>query len=293
MINDSIRLIAPAKVNLNLLVTNKFKNGFHCLESDLCFINLYDEILIQRSSYDKIIIDHKNSTHFLKEDTLLNKTLKIFNTEFNNKNFFKITLKKNIPVGAGLGGGSADSAALLLGLRYFYNNDKYNNNKISIKKLKKISIQIGSDVPACISSSSQRLEGIGDKLKKIKIPKNYMLLIVFPNVSLSTRTVFKTYDDLKNRILNINYFENIKIFNSLLIPAQKLEPKIKETLKKLNSFKKIIASGMTGSGSSCFGIFKNEEDFTSQKAYDDLKKVDDFFIWYGNKKEFGYNRILL
>ena len=50
---------------------------------------------------------------------------------------------------------------------------------------------------------------------------------------------------------------------------------------------------MTGSGSSCFGIFKNEEDFTSQKAYDDLKKVDDFFIWYGNKKEFGYNRILL
>ena len=100
--------------------------------------------------------------------------MKIFNTEFNNKNFQNYT-KKNIPVGAGLGGGSADSAALLLGLRYFYNNDKYNNNKISIKKLKKISIKIGSDVPACISSRSQRLEGIGDKLKKIK----YQRIICF------------------------------------------------------------------------------------------------------------------
>ena len=94
MTNNSIRLIAPAKVNLNLLVTNKLQNGYHCLKSDLCFINLYDEVLIQKSSHDKIIIDHENSTHFLKEDTLLNKTLKIFNAEFNNKKFFKITLKK-------------------------------------------------------------------------------------------------------------------------------------------------------------------------------------------------------
>ena len=195
---------------MNLLVTNKLQNGYHSLKSDLCFINLYDEVLIQKVVMI-IIIDHENSKHFLSKDTLLNKTLKIFNAEFNNKKFFKITLRKNIPVGAGLGGGSADSAALLLGLRYFYNSDKYNRNKISINKLKKISIKIGSDIPACILSRSQRLEGIGDKLKKIKVPKNYKFLVVFPDINLSTRSVFEKHDTSKIKILNISYFENIKI----------------------------------------------------------------------------------
>lgn len=290
---NSIKLIAPAKVNLNLLIINKLNNGYHNLESDLCFLNLYDEILIEKSKSNKIIIDNKKSNFFLKKDTLLKNTLNVFNDAFQNKENFKITLKKNIPLGAGLGGGSADSAALLLGLRFFHNKNILNNKKISIDNLKLVGLKIGSDVPACILSESQRLRGIGNNLTNIQIPDDYKFLIIFPNSSLSTKKVFENYDNLNNHKPEVSYFENIKIFNTLLHSAQELEPKIYDILKLLKSFKKIIAFGMSGSGSSCFGIFENEEDLIKDEIYDRIILKNDLFIWHGDKKEFGYNRILL
>ena len=92
--------------------------------------------------------------------------------------------------------------------------------------------------------------------------------------------------------LNPMYFEKIKIFNSLKFTAQSIEPEIKIILKILKSFKKIIAFGMSGSGSSCFGIFKNSKDFVNDKEFERLKIKENYFIWHGNKKEFGYNRIV-
>ena len=116
----SLSLIAPAKLNLNLNVKGKLKNGYHSLESDICFLDLHDTINIKLSNLNKIKIS-KDSSFFLKDENILSKTLNYFNSEFKNNDKFNITLKKNIPIGAGLGGGSSDSAALLLGLRFFYN----------------------------------------------------------------------------------------------------------------------------------------------------------------------------
>ena len=121
----SISLIAPAKLNLNLSIKEKLKNGYHSLESDVCFLDLYDEIKIEISNFNSIEIND-DSAFILKEENILLKTLNCFNKEFKNKNKFKITLNKNIPIGAGLGGGSSDSATLLLGLRHFYNRNPQN-----------------------------------------------------------------------------------------------------------------------------------------------------------------------
>ena len=120
-----ISLIAPAKLNLNLYVRNKLENGYHSLESDICFLDLHDEISLELSNVNRIKISDK-STFNLKHEYLLSKTLNFFNSEFKSDNKFNITLKKNIPIGAGLGGGSSDSATLLLGLRHFYNKKSYN-----------------------------------------------------------------------------------------------------------------------------------------------------------------------
>ena len=287
----SISLIAPAKLNLNLNIKDKLKNGYHSLESDVCFLDLYDEIIIKRSNLNKINISNK-STFFFKEENILSKTLNYFNSEFKNKNKFKITLNKNIPIGAGLGGGSSDSATLLLGLRYFYNRNPHNSKKITLKNLKEIGLKIGSDVPACIVGKSLKLSGVGEKLEKIYVPKNYKFLLIYPNKTLSTKLVFDNFDFKTQNNFNPMYFNKIKIYNSLKFVSQSIEPEIKKIFKILKSFENIIAFGMSGSGSSCFGIFKSSQDFIHDKEFERLKLKKDYFIWHGNKKEFGYNRIM-
>jgi 4-diphosphocytidyl-2-C-methyl-D-erythritol kinase len=287
----SITLIAPAKLNLNLNVKDKLKNGYHSLESDVCFIDLHDIINIEISNLNKIKISDK-STFVLKDESILSNTLKCFNSEFKNKNKFKITLKKDIPIGAGLGGGSSDSATLLLGLRYFYNRNPYNSKKITLTKLKEIGLKIGSDVPACIVGKSLKLSGIGEKLEKIYVANNYKFLLIYPNRTLSTKLVFDNFDFRAEKNLIPMHFNKIKIYNSLEFVSQSIEPEIKNILKILKSFEKIIAFGMSGSGSSCFGIFKCSQDFLNDKEFERLKLKENYFIWHGNKKEFGYNRII-
>ena len=287
----SVNLLAPAKLNLNLYVKEKLDNGYHSLNSDICFLDLCDEIIIKPSNLNIIKVSNK-STFFFKEENILLKTLNYFNSEFKNQNKFNITLKKNIPIGAGLGGGSSDSATLLLGLRYFYNINSAHSKKITLKKLKEIGLKIGSDVPACIMGRSLQLSGFGEKLKKISVEKNYKFLLIYPNKVLSTKQVFKNFNFEKIKTRKALYFNKIKIFNSLENVSQSIEPEIKKILNILKSFEKIIAFGMSGSGSCCFGIFKNSKDLINDKEFLRLKSKNNYFIWHGNKKEFGYNRFL-
>ena len=287
----SVNLLAPAKLNLNLYVKEKLDNGYHSLNSDICFLDLYDEIIIKPSNLNKIKVSNK-STFFFKEENILSKTLNYFNSEFKNQNKFNITLKKNIPIGAGLGGGSSDSATLLLGLRYFYNINSSHSKKITLKKLKEIGLKIGSDVPACIMGRSLQLSGFGEKLKKISVEKNYKFLLIYPNKVLSTKQVFNNFNFEKIKTRKALYFNKIKIFNSLENVSQSIEPEIKKILNILKSFEKIIAFGMSGSGSCCFGIFKKSQDLINDREFLRLKSKNNYFIWHGNKKEFGYNRFL-
>ena len=142
------------------------------------------------------------------------------------------------------------------------------------------------------SGRSLQLSGIGDKLKKISVEKNYKFLLIYPNKVLSTKQVFNNFNFEKVKTRKAMFFNKIQIFNSLENVSQSIEPEIKKILNILKSFERIIAFGMSGSGSCCFGIFKNSQDLINDKEFLKLKSKNNYFIWHGNKKEFGYNRFL-
>ena len=133
---------AYAKINLFLNVFNKTKDNLHKLKSLVCFINLYDEIVI--SECKKFSIEIKGPFKKFIKKNIIKKTFITFSNFLGSNTNYKISLNKKIPVSAGLGGGSADAAAVLQGLNFL------NKRKIKQKDLFKIAMKIGSDVPACL-----------------------------------------------------------------------------------------------------------------------------------------------
>ena len=291
--NKYYSIIAPAKLNLNLFIKGKNKNGYHLLESDICFLELTDKIYIKKSNKD-LFNQSKTPNNFNIDpnDNLIFKAINQFRilTKWNIK--FEVYLDKKIPIGAGLGGGSADAASTLILLRNLYNKE-HNIKKIDVSTLYKIGIDLGSDVPACLHSKDLRLAGYGNKITRIKVMNNYYFLLINPKINLSTREVFQQYDASNSNESNIPdaRFGNINIHNSLLSSAIDLAPQISSVLSHLQKSKTITAYGMTGSGSTCFGIFKNINEII--KFLEFFKKQDNpnYFIWYGQKKNYNMNRI--
>ena len=287
--NKNYYIKAPAKLNLNLTVKKRSNNGLHFLESDICFLELTDTLSFQFSNKDIFTQDISNKTLIVDpKDNLILRALKEFRNLTNWRKFFSIYLQKKIPVGAGLGGGSADAAATLILLRKLFNNET-KTNKVSKNTLFEVGKTLGSDVPACIESKDLKLKGYGDKIFRNKFHDDFYFLIINPNIQLSTKDIFIYFDDMKNnKIERTNIFwDNINIQNSLLKPAIKLAPEISSIINSLANSKKIVAYGMTGSGSSCFGIFKNLNDINASLKYFNKR----YFIWFGKKKNYSLNRV--
>ncbi len=287
--NDSYSIIAPAKLNLNLFVRGKANNGLHLIESDVCFLELSDKIFFEFSDNDNFVQNISNKSLLIDDKyNLILEALNEFRflTRWDKK--FQIYLDKNIPIGAGLGGGSADAAATLILLRKLFNRDS-KTKKLSISNLYKIANKLGSDVPACLESKSLKISGYGNKIKRIKLSNNYYYLLVNPNIQLSTKQVFSHFnyfsEDLPEN--KKNYLENVSIYNSLLSSAISLAPQIHTILSILKKLPNIVAFGMSGSGSTCFGIFKDLKNILPIYNYFE----DNYFIWYGRMKDYSINRV--
>ena len=291
--NKYYSINAPAKLNLNLFIKGKNKHGYHLLESDICFLELTDKIYIKKSNKD-LFNQSKTPNNFNIDpnDNLIFKAINQFRilTRWNIK--FEVYLDKKIPIGAGLGGGSADAASTLILLRNLYNKE-HNIKKIDVSTLYKIGIDLGSDVPACLHSKDLRLGGYGNKITRTKVMNNYYFLLINPKINLSTREVFLHYDASNSNESNIPdlRFGNINIHNSLLSSAIDLAPEISSVLSHLQKWKTITAYGMTGSGSTCFGIFKNINEIIKFLEFFNKQDNSNYFIWYGQKKNYNMNRI--
>ena len=291
--NKYYSINAPAKLNLNLFIKGKNKHGYHLLESDICFLELTDKIYIKKSNKD-LFNQSKTTNNFNIDpnDNLIFKAINQFRilTKWNIK--FEVYLDKKIPIGAGLGGGSADAASTLILLRNLYNKE-HNIKKIDVSTLYKIGIDLGSDVPACLHSKDLRLGGYGNKITRTKVMNNYYFLLINPKINLSTREVFQQYDASNSNESNIpdTRFGNINIHNSLLSSAIDLAPQISSVLSHLQKSKTITAYGMTGSGSTCFGIFKNINEIIKFLELFNKQDYANYFIWYGQKKNYNMNRI--
>ena len=284
---------APAKLNLNLFITGENINGLHTLESHVCFLELVDLIYLKyetNHSFHQTTKDNNLLIH--PKNNLIIKAIDLFKNFTGWSQNFSVVLKKNIPIGAGLGGGSADAAAILILLRNLFNYDRDIKSKITKESLFKLAVILGSDVSACLKSRDLFLQGYGQKLSNFKIPDNYYFLLINPNLKLSTKEVFNQYKNgCPSNIKTHLFFENIPIYNSLLNAATLLEPSILSILSNLENDSNLVVSGMTGSGSTCFGIYKNIDDIKIfLKTYS--KIIDkNYFIWYGSKKNYIFNRI--
>jgi len=193
----------------------------------------------------------------------------------------KITLDKRIPIGAGLGGGSADSAALIRVL------DKFLNLNITMEKKISIAKDIGSDVPACLLSKPLVLEGYGDQYEEIQNIDSKHVIIVFPNINVSTKKIFNSINldnidkiesvSLVNRIKeSIIYYNNNNnlsnyFSNDLEIVSFKKYPEIQEVKESILEVGSTFAS-MTGSGSACFGFFEKKDLLKAKQQLKDLNK---------------------
>ena len=260
---------AYAKINLFLNVFNKTKNNLHNLKSLVCFIDLYDEIIISESNKFLIKIKGPFKSFVKKRGNIIEKTFIIFSKFSGLKTNYKILLNKKIPVAAGLGGGSADAAAILQGLNLL------NKKKIKKKDLFKLAMEIGSDVPACLYNKNVFFSGYGQILSKApKIPPVSVLLIN-PSKELSTKKVFNIYKKKKLMKKSNFIYKNFFLWileqnNDLQKFAEKFVPEIKEMIKFLNSSKNCFFSKMTGSGPTVFGLFRKKID--AQKVNLLLKK---------------------
>ena len=271
-----LKTIARAKINLTLRILGKSETGFHLIESITAFSDFGDEVeIFTNSSRDQLEISGPFSKD-LEGDNIVVKALEYFRKETIWTQPITIKIFKQIPVAAGLGGGSADAACVLKML-----NLLAPKARVSEEKLGEIGLNLGSDVPACLSGKTLKMEGRGEKLSIIGRIPNMPILLVNPNIRLSTKAVFETFSK-KGLFKPADENANVdveKIFkgigcstpNDLIEPAIKLAPVIKEVLFVLRKLKGIKTVGMSGSGATCFALFEPNDTVSVIKAEEQIK----------------------
>ena len=280
-------ILSPAKINLTLQIKERLKNGYHIISSHMIFLDLFDRIYIQNKTSDflKIIGPFKKKMDSSDRDNLILKTLKFCRKNKLTNDSFKITLEKNIPISAGLGGGSSNSASII---RYFL---KQNENE-PVSKIVNLSQKLGADIPACLYSQPLLAEGIGEKISLINFNKNLDIGVVLinPNIQLSTRDVFTNFKFRENlqekfitSVYNFNDFKELSIIgNDLKDTAIRIVPEIEKILKIFENANNCISYGMSGSGPTCFGIFKSKSsacDFNNK--FKNIFEINNFWFWSG------------
>ena len=271
-----LKTIARAKINLTLRILGKSETGFHLIESITAFSDFGDEVeIFTNSSRDQLEISGPFSKD-LEGDNIVVKALEYFRKETIWTQPITIKIFKQIPVAAGLGGGSADAACVLKML-----NLLAPKARVSEEKMGEIGLNLGSDVPACLSGKTLKMEGRGEKLSIIGRIPNMPILLVNPNIRLSTKVVFETFSK-KGLFKPTDENANVdveKIFkgigcntpNDLIEPAIKLAPVIKEVLFVLRKLKGIKTVGMSGSGATCFALFEPNDTVSVLKAEEQIK----------------------
>ena len=263
-----MKIKSYSKINLSLRILKKLKNGMHNIETNSTLVNLSDKIIIKNNNKDKIIFKGKFKNKVNSKDNSIKTTLNVLRRLNLIKKFYRITVEKNIPVYAGLGGGTSNSASIV---KYFLNNN-LNESLISIFEKK-----VGSDFRLFLNNCSFQ-----NKLGKVYKTKNKILfpiVIVFPYIYCKTKNIYKLNKSFSTpsenfysrKISQKTFIEMIKKDkNDLQKIAEKKYSKIYFLIKSLNNQEGCIFSRMTGSGSACYGVFKSKE--TAKLALNNLKR---------------------
>ena len=285
--NEKIKVLAPAKLNLSLQVYNARPDGFHSLSSLFQTVSLYDEIIIKQTEKEEEILvtaTLNGDVFALPLKNTISYAVELFRKQTGILTGLTVELKKTIPSGAGFGGGSSDGASVLRGLDYLF------ETKLSKSDMLKMAAKIGSDVPFFIYGGTALITGRGEFVKPVKNASENYFVLIWPNVHCSTPEAFRWLDEWRlnvqntsKEMQNISYLSDLEqikrveqkpnkwyFTNSFEIPiVEKLKPVGSALLDLQNSG--AVKACLTGSGSGVFGIYENQQ--VAENAFKKLKDV--------------------
>ncbi len=264
---------AFAKINLHLEILGLRNDGYHELSMVMQSIDLFDQLKMQLSGDDKIILKSSNSELSIGDDNLIIKAAKLLRKK-SGKNYLgvNINLIKNIPIGAGLAGGSTDAAATLVALNRLWNLNFHKS------ELEEIGKEIGSDVPFCVSGGRQLCFGRGELLETLNNKQSNIgvILVKDKSIQISTPMAYKRYKDqfaesylssdveFENKRDDVRRFdwstdkfidEKSNIKNDLQKTISPITPEVEKSLNVLRDLPGSKLVSMSGSGPSCYALF--------------------------------------
>ena len=241
----SIKIISPAKLNLFLHILERRRDGYHNLQTLFQLVEAGDTMTFSKNTIGKIRISVENLGIPDNENLVLKAAKSIHRPGLGAD----ITLHKNIPTGAGLGGGSSNAASTLVVLNYLWN---LNIDKI---ELARIGSKLGADVPIFVLGKSALATGIGDKLTTVDISRKWYV-IIFPNCHVSTSQIFSREELTRNSTpITMAEFLAGTSRNDCQVVVAKLFKEVKEALEWLGGYGD---SKLTGTGGAVFAAFDSE-----------------------------------
>ena len=270
---DTFKLNAYGKINLGLDVVGRLENGYHQVRMVMQTIGIFDELTFTRRK-EGIRITADSDEIPTNEHNLVYKAVRLMKETYNIASGVEIHLKKRIPVAAGMAGGSSDAAAALRGV------DRMYGLGLNQQELCRLGVQIGADVPYCIMGGTVLAEGIGEKLTPLAAAPDCYILLVKPDVSVSTRDVYtnfrldkvKVHPDIDGMIQAVkegslsgitSRMENV--LEQVTVSRYPVIRDIKDKMKEMGAMNSL----MSGSGPTVFGIFCEEEG--ARKAYEGMR----------------------
>ncbi len=263
---------APAKLNLTLDILGIDGKGYHLMDMIMQAVSLYEEITLIKSN--DINLAFTNSSVPVNEKNTAYKAAVLFFTETGLLSGVDITITKTVPIRAGMAGGSADAAGVLVGLNKLY------NSMLCTKQLCELGAKIGADVPFCIVGGTAHVTGIGEIIKKVPNCPDCFFTVCMPQQGVSTPQAFARYDEIgtDKRPNTQNALHALKqnslaqlcknMYNAMQFSSESKHNKIIcDILLKNNA----LSALMTGSGAAVFGVFDNE--YHAIKAKEELEKT--------------------
>lgn len=273
---DRLEILAHAKLNLVLRVVGRREDGYHLLQSLVCAIDLADEIQLEAIPQGIELVapgelgPPERNLAYRAAQALLGE----------DGPGVRIVLRKRIPVGAGLGGGSSDAAAVLAGLNLLYRLGK------SEAELMRLGAKLGADVPFFLGKSPAWMEGIGDRLTPLDISLPFVFLVVVPFFPCPTAEVYRLYDALGLKPSPAGSVPRIPPFpNDLWPAAARLQPGLLPLRARLEELPS-LGVGMSGSGSALFLAFPSES--AAKEALMELQDEIEARLYIARPVERGY-----
>ena len=272
---------AYAKINLSLDILGRLENGYHIVKMVMQTIDLYDELVFETQDRYcpsmEITLVSDNGEIPCGEDNLIVRAVRRMEAKYRIRKDLRITLKKNIPVAAGMAGGSTDAAAALRAVRDLFVPE------VSDEELQKIGVTLGADIPYCVTGGTQLSEGIGEVLTLLPDAPQCGLVVCKPPVGVSTGEVYKRYDSLET-VTHPDIDAQIEAIrkgdlacmaghcgNVLEEVTGAMYPRIGEIERFFEEQGALIAK-MSGSGPTVFAIFTDKE--TARRAAEAFEAVN-------------------